>query len=179
MVIFQLPQESLAQASTVTQVTIWQKNILYYFIILNYTTTVRLLAKYFRETKIKKIKPEEKEAESPCILTAYHYRKGRESCRRQKLWFKLLTGSTVGRLESLLLFLLGPGVDTEWCPSSKSPLTLLEGEVALLLLEPMESNFFYKEELAMFLNWNLCSATKPSAGHLLPSFRYVHCCKEA
>lgn len=138
------------RTSTVTLVTIWQNNILYYSIILNYTITVRLLAKYFHERKIKKIKPEEKEAERPCILTAYHYRKGSESCRRQKLWFKLLTGSTVGRLESLLLFLLGPGVDTEWCPSSKSPLTLLEGEVALLLLEPMESNFFYKKELAMF-----------------------------
>jgi hypothetical protein len=63
----------------------------------------------------------------------------------EAMWPKLLTGSTVGRLESLLLFLLGPGVGTEWCPSSKSPLTLLEGEVALLLLEPMESNFFYKK----------------------------------
>lgn len=60
---------------------------------------------------------------------------------------KVLTGSTVGRLESLLLFLLGPGIFVEWWPSSKSPpLTLLEGEVALRLLEPMESNFFYNEE---------------------------------
>lgn len=60
---------------------------------------------------------------------------------------KVLTGSTVGRLESLLLFLLGPGTFVEWWPSSKSPpLTLLDGEVALRLLEPMESNFFYNEE---------------------------------
>lgn len=60
---------------------------------------------------------------------------------------KILTGSTVGRLESLLLFLLGPGIFVEWWPSSKSPpLTLLEGEVALRLLEPMESNFFYNED---------------------------------
>lgn len=97
------------------------------------------------------------------------------------MWCKLLTGSTVGRLESLLLFLLGPGVDTEWCPSSKSPLTLLEGEVALLLLEPMESNFFCKKQLSMFLYFRLCHqplSWPPDIKFLVHSGGYFNCCKD-
>lgn len=48
-----------------------------------------------------------------------------------------LTGSTVGILDILLLLRLVEGIGVVW-PSSKSPpLTLLEGEVALLRLEPI------------------------------------------
>lgn len=45
------------------------------------------------------------------------------------------TVSTAGTLEVLLLFLPLPGVDEEVSSRSPPPLTLLEGEVALLLLE--------------------------------------------
>lgn len=49
-----------------------------------------------------------------------------------------LTGSTVGIFEVLLLFRPTEDAEDEGCPSSKSPpLTLLEGDVALLLFEPM------------------------------------------
>lgn len=45
------------------------------------------------------------------------------------------TVSTGGTLEILLLFLALPGVEEEASSRSPPPLTLLEGEVALLLLE--------------------------------------------
>lgn len=52
-------------------------------------------------------------------------------------WMGALTGSTVGMFDILLLFRLVEGIGAVW-PSSKSPpLTLLEGEVALLRLEPI------------------------------------------
>lgn len=47
----------------------------------------------------------------------------------------LFTVSTGGTLDVLLLFLPLPGVEEEVSSRSPPPLTLLEGEVALLLLE--------------------------------------------
>ena len=58
----------------------------------------------------------------------------------KKRFLTELTGSTVGMLEVLLLFRPTEDAEDDGCPSSKSlPLTLLEGNVALLLFEPMMS----------------------------------------
>lgn len=50
---------------------------------------------------------------------------------------KKITGSTVGMFEVLLLFLPIEDTNDEVWLSSKSPLTLLEGDVALLLFKAM------------------------------------------
>lgn len=60
--------------------------------------------------------------------------------KKLKAFGNPLTGSTVGTLEARLLFRLLPGVEEDVSPSSKSPaLTLLEGDVALRLLEPIQA----------------------------------------
>lgn len=49
-----------------------------------------------------------------------------------------ITGSTVGMFEVLLLFLPNEGTNDEaWLSSKSPPLTLLEGDVALLLFKAM------------------------------------------
>lgn len=67
----------------------------------------------------------------------------------------IITGSTVGMFEVLLLFLPSEDRDDEVWQSSKSPpLTLLEGDVALLRLEAMVMNPWSEEKVSC-VSWNL------------------------
>lgn len=57
--------------------------------------------------------------------------------RKSQHSVRLLTGSTVGMFAVLLLLRLDEEVGADWLSSKSPPLTLLDGEVALLRLEPM------------------------------------------
>lgn len=57
--------------------------------------------------------------------------------RKSQHSVELLTGSTVGMFAVLLLLRLDEEVGADWLSSKSPPLTLLDGEVALLRLEPM------------------------------------------
>lgn len=86
---------------------------------------------------------------------------------KKKMRQESITGSTVGMFEVLLLFL--PATDTEedvWLSSKSPPLTLLEGDVALLLFKAMVKPWGRETTKSpLQRTWNHCALTKFSNLH--------------